>query len=64
MTNRKRAETIRQLKNHLEQYRIYRWRATLVAVRKQELADDVKQELGFHAIQLAECLDILGGSTR
>lgn len=61
MTNREKSQLRQELKRHLDQYRDYRGRATLVAARLQIVTDDVKCAIGFNAVRIAECLDRRGG---
>ena len=63
MTNAQRAHETRELQYHLDRYRSARRMASLHSLRNQEVPPGVRDEVGFHAQGVAECLDRLGGRT-
>lgn len=64
MTNAQRAHERRELIYHLDRYRSGRRAASLHSLRKEEVPESVRQEIGFHAQGVAEALDRMDGRTR
>lgn len=64
MKNDAKRLLLMQLRDHLSQYRSARRRLALAGARLQEGATAAKEEVGFHALGIAEAIDRLDGSTR
>jgi hypothetical protein len=64
MNNQEKAQLLKDLTFHLGHYRDSRNTVIRCVARGKPILADADQTVGFHALRLAEILDLLNGSTR
>jgi hypothetical protein len=64
MTSSEKANLVKDLRMHLKEFRSARMYVSIAAVRHREVVPLYKDDIGFHALRIAEIMDRLNGSTR